>query len=114
MPKTTDFWGNEYWWDADYDPKTGVYSYREWHDHSELIEENRKMQQDGGNGFTQDREFRLIGRVPSSLLYDEDYRNLSSAEKQLFLRWLLDKHPEWRTVDKILHVDPSPGHIIVK
>lgn len=103
-----------YWWDSDYNPDTGQLSYKETHYIGDVLEENRQQQNDGNNGFSKDRNFRQIGRIPTALLMDPDYKALPEAGKQYFLRWFLEQHPECRTVDKLLHVNANDGHILIK
>ena len=80
----------------------------------DIFLENQARQKDGTNGWTKDRTMRQVGSIPYSLYVSNDFRSLSKEEKTLFLKWFLDRHPECRTVDKMLHVGPSDGHIIVK
>lgn len=97
-----------------FDPKTGNWGYHVTYDHSWLIKENKEAQQVGDNGWTKDRSMRRIGKIPYELYADPDFRTLTTPERELFLRWFLDKNPQFRTVDKVLHVGANDGHVIVK
>ena len=105
--------GEEYWWDAWVDDK-GVYHYRETYDFAPVINSNMVEQQSGKNGWTPDRTMRLIARIPAVLYNSPDFRALEPEERQLFLRWFLEQHPEYRTVDKLLHVGANDGHVIIR
>lgn len=96
------------------DPKSGKWSYAITIDHSDLIKENLEAQRDGSNGWTDDRHFRRVGKIPYELYVDPDFQALTTPEKQLFLKWFLNKNPQFRTVDKLLHVGANDGHVIVK
>ena len=100
--------------DGFYDPDTGDIGITQQEYIGDIIQENLDKQKDGSNGWTEDRSMRHVGSIPWSLYVDNDFRSLPKEERTLFLRWFLDKHPECRTVDKMLHVGPADGHIIVK
>jgi len=97
-----------------FDPKTGKWSYAVTYDHSWLLKENKEAKKDAGNGWTKDRTMRKIGKIPYELYVDPHFRALTTDERHLFLKWFLDKRPEFRTVEHIITPTPSPGHVIIK
>lgn len=96
------------------DLKTGKWGYTVTHDHSDLIKKNIDAQNDGSNGFTKDRTLRRIGSIPMELYVDPDFQQLTTDERTVFLKWFLGKHPQFRTVDKMLHVNPAPGNVWIR
>ena len=100
--------------DGYYDEDSGNISVTMQEHIGDILVENLAKQKDGGNGWTKDRSMRLVGKIPWSLYIDNDFKSLAREERTLFLKWFLERHPECRTVDKMLHVGPSDGHIIIK
>ena len=78
--------------DGFYDHDTGQIGITMQEDITDILQHNLDRQKDGSNGWTKDRAMRQVGAIPYSFL----------------------THPEFRTVDKMLHVGPADGHIIVK
>ena len=100
--------------DGFYNEKTGEIGITQQEYIGDVIQSNIEKQKDGTNGWTKDRNMRQVGSIPYSILMDSEFRNLNPEERHLALKWLLEKHPEFRTVDKMLHVGPADGHILVK
>ncbi len=116
--KTAD--GTEYWWDATFDANKGTWSYHEIYDFAPVINENLALQQDPRNGWTTERTARRIASIPLQvLLADKEYRaasqaNASTADRQAALWKFIERHPEYRTVDKLKHDNANDGHVIIR
>ena len=115
-----------HWFDADYNENTGEFTYNRCVDVASTIEGNLEAQKDDQNGFFKETRLgRHIGEIPF-IVWQRDVKPLldkatlehngvlPSLERSKIVRNFLNGHMEYRTVDKILHVDPNPGHVVVK
>ena len=88
----------------------------------DVIEENRQAQKqqekikEGAMG-------RKIASIPVPVYkqWQKEFTQIGGKQQdkwtedwKVFLRKKIDAHPEFRTVDKMLHVTPYMGHTIIK
>lgn len=109
--------------EAEYNERTGVLNLQmaEWI--GDVLVDNLLDQKDPRNGFTQDRTMRRVASVPISVFreWQIEFERIG-GKRQLhwqddwrkFREKKLADHPEYRTVDKMLHVTPHAGNILVK
>lgn len=104
-----------YKWELDWDEfiKTGNLNYIQTYYIGHTIEANRQEQKDPGNGWTEEREFRKIGSIPSTV-YNERILPLPPEERPSAIYKLLNDEPMLRTVERIKTDSPSDGYIIIK
>ena len=104
-----------YKWELDWDEfvKTGKLNFTQQLYIGHIVEGNRVEQKTPNNGFTQDRNFRKIGSIPTSV-YKTHIAHLPKEEQPLAIYKLLNENPGLRTVERIKTDTPSDGHIIVK
>ena len=88
-----------------------------------VLVDNLLSQKDGGNGFTSGRTMRKVASIPTSVFreWQIEFEKIGGKNQ---LNWpddwrkfrdrKLSEHPEYRTVDKMLHTTPYPTQIIVK
>jgi len=100
--------------DGFYDEDTGNLSITQQEYIGDIIEQNLSKQRDGSNGWTKDRMFRHVASIPCSVAAMERIRAMKDDAQHLELQRILNKHPEFKTVDKMLHVGPADGHILIK
>lgn len=89
----------------------------------DVLVENLLSQKDGGNGFTAGRTMRKVASIPTSVFreWQVEFEKIGgktqlnwSDDWRKFRDKKLADHPEYRSVDKMLHVGPADGHIIIK
>ncbi len=93
----------------------------------DVIADNIQAQKDPCNGFTRSREGavgRKIASIPTSVFrsWQAEFERREGPKGhgdwvpdwKVFLRAKIDAHPEYRTVDKLLHVTPNASSVIVK
>jgi len=100
--------------DGNFDPDSGEIRIVQEQYIGDILQHNLDLQKDGTNGFTRGRSMRLVGQIPGFLYADPDFRALDPQEKQFFLKWFLERHPEYRTVERLKTSGPNDGHIIIK
>lgn len=66
---------------------------------------------------------RKIASIPSTVFraWQKEFEQMGGKQQDkwvadwgAFLKRKIDKHPEFRTVDKLLHVTPNAGNTIIK
>ena len=104
--------------DADYDPRTGVYTYGKVQDITEHLEANLEDQVSGLNGWTETRTMRKIGSITPIAFYKWYIRNkiadLPAVERQAELVKFLQSNPQFMTVDSMKHDTANQGHVVIK
>ena len=112
-----------YFDNADYDENKGVFTYARAVDVAPVIEANLEAQKDPQNGFFQERLGRHIGEIPEIIYYSDVLPKFRLFEKEFagddlrmkkgeYLKSFLNEHPQYRTVDAILHKSPNPNILI--
>ncbi len=109
--------------EGEYDERTGVLSLRCAEFIGTEIAENIIDQKDPGNGFSAGRTMRRVASIPTSVFrkWQIEFEKMGGKNQihwtddwRKFREKKLADHPEFRTVDKMLHVTPHAGNIIVK
>lgn len=104
--------------DADYDPRTGVYTYGKVQDITDHLEANLEEQVSGLNGWTENRSMRKIGSITPIAFFQWYIKNriadLSAVDRQAELVKFLNSNPQFRTVDKLKHDTANQGNIVIK
>jgi len=117
--------GDNSWIDIDVNDNRNVVTCKRVEDIAPLLNENALLKEDPRNGFTDNRSFRRVGSIPPTRVL----RDVMPAMKKLELeysgndlvtarsKWYreyLNKHPEFRTVDKMVSHQANEGNIIIK
>ena len=89
----------------------------------DVLLENIASRKEYGNGFTEGRTMRKVASIPSAVFrqWQIEFEKMGGKNQihwtddwRKFREKKLADHPEYRTVDKMLHMTPSPGNIIIK
>ena len=117
---------NGTFFDADYDDKTGNFTYTRAVDVAPVINENQRLRTDEQNGFFKEsREGRHIGEIPELVYYrdvapvfrkfEQDFKGDElRVKKGDFLRKFLTANPAYLTVEAIVTHRANEGNIVVK
>ena len=109
--------------EAEYSERTGKLELKMIEYIGDVLQENILDQKDGGNGFTEGRSMRRTASIPSTIFREWQLEfekrhgvppSVAVNDWRKFRERKLSEHPEYRTVDKMLHVTPYAGNIIVK
>lgn len=109
--------------EAEYSERTGVLNVKMAEFIGDVIQDNILDQKDVGNGFTQGRTMRRVASIPATVFRQwqlEFERTGGKLQPNWGNDWrkFRDKkiaaNPEFRTVDKMLHVTPNATQIIIK
>jgi len=100
-----------------YDDK-GVLHWNKVTDFSPIINENDDLQKDGTNGFSPDRSFRHVGRIPYEAFHrwavSINYYEMDKMQRNYAVRKYLNDHPEFRTVQALVTHNANDGNVIVR
>ncbi len=84
----------------------------------DVATENKELQQNGSNGFTKERTMRHVGQIPAQVYHrwatKIGFYQMDKQQKRIEMWRFLNDHPEWRTVDSLVHHTRGEGHLIVK
>lgn len=109
--------------EADYDERTGKLDIKMAEYIGDVLQENIIGQKDPANGFTMNRTMRKVASIPSTIFreWQMEFERIGGKRQtnwgndwRKFRDRKLADHPEYRTVDKMLHVSPNAGNIVVK
>jgi hypothetical protein len=109
--------------EAEYSERTGVLNVKMAEFIGDVIQGNILDQKDAGNGFTRERTMRRVAAVPATVFrqWQKEFERIGGKNQihwtddwRKFRDKKLAAHPEFRTVDKMLHVTPNAGSILVK
>lgn len=109
--------------EGEYDDRTGVLSLKCAENITAEINDNLMAQQDPNNGFSAGRTMRRVASIPISVFrsWQIEFERMGGKNQlhwtddwRKFREKKLADHPEYRTVDKMLHVTPNSGNIIIK
>ena len=89
----------------------------------DVLAENIIDRKSDGNGFSAGRTMRKVASIPTAVFrqWQIEFEKMGGKQQihwtddwRKFREKKLAAHPEYRTVDKMLHYTPSPGNIIIK
>lgn len=109
--------------EAEYSERTGKLELKCAELIGDVLQGNILDQKDPGNGFSAGRTMRKVASIPTSVFaeWQREFDKIGGKQQthwsndwRKFRDKKLAEHPEYRTVDKMLHVTPHDGHIIVR
>jgi hypothetical protein len=96
----------------------GLIHYRKVVNHAPTINENMDRKKDPQRGFTPDRCFQHIARVPPEVFHRWarriGYYEMDQAQKKVAKYRFLRENPQWLTVEKTVNHGPNDKYVIVK
>lgn len=110
-------------YEANYDERKGVLSLRTLDYHNDVVMDNLLDQKDSSNGFSAGRTMRRVASVPTEVFYgwQREFERIGGKKQsnwthdwRLFRDKKIAENPQFRNVDKLLHVTPNSGNIIIK
>ena len=86
--------------------------------HAPLINDNEDQKKDPAKGFTPNRHFQRLARVPPEVFHNwairTGYYDMDREQRKMAKYKFLKENPQWWTVENLVTKTPSDGHVILK